>query len=190
MSARVNGLNRSLLTLLGVLLLAAGGLGLAYSFGAFGDGRHPLVPEGMRGFAADQPWFWWAVAGACLLIALLGLVWLLAQLRTDRVGELDLTTDDRDGLTTLHGGALTDAVETETQQLRGVVGASAHLRDRRGRRLLLGVDLAEYADIAEVRSAVEDRVITHARQAVDDPDLLVDVELRPSASRSGGRELR
>ena len=38
--------------------------------------------------------------------------------------------------------------------------------------------------------AVEDRVVAHSRQAVDDPDLLVDVELRPSASRSGGRGLR
>lgn len=189
MSARVNGLNRTLLTLLGLLLLAAGGLGLAYSFGAFGDGQHPLVPRGMRDFATDQPWFWWAVAAVCLLIALLALVWLLAQLRTDRVSSFDLTSDDRDGLTTLHAGAFTDAVETETQQLRGVVGASAHLRDRHGRRLLLGVDLAEYADIADVRSAVEDRVVTHARQAIDDPELPVDVELRPSASRGGSRSL-
>lgn len=187
MSSRVNGVNRSVLTLLGLVLLAAGGLGLAYSFGAFGDGEHPLVPQGMRDFTQDQPWFWWAVAGGCLLIALLALRWLLAQLQTDRVGRVDLTTDDRDGLTTLHASALTNAVETETEQLRGVVGASAHLRDQRGRRLTLGVDLADYADIAEVRSAVEDRVIAHARQAVDDPDLPVDVELRPSASRSGGR---
>lgn len=190
MSSRVNGLNRTVLTLLGLLLLVAGGLGLAYSFGAFGQGERPLLPQGMRDVASDQPWFWWAVAGACLLVALLALRWLVAQLATDRVGRLDLTTDDRDGLTTVHGGALTDAVQSETEQLRGVVGASAHLRDRRGRRLVLGVDLAEYADIAEVRSAVEDRVVAHARQAVDDPDLLVDVELRPSASRSGGRGLR
>ncbi|CCH89259.1 conserved exported protein of unknown function [Modestobacter italicus] len=190
MSSRVNGVNRTLLTSLGVLLLVSGGLGLAYSFGAFGDGQHPLVPQGMRDLAADQPWFWWAVAAVCLLIALLALSWLLAQLRTDRVGEVDLTTDDRDGLTTLHGGALTEAVETETEQLRGVVGASAHLRDRRGQRLALSVDLAEYADIAEVRAAVEDRVVAHARRAVDDPDLPVDVELRPSASRSAGRGLR
>ena len=190
MSSRVNGVNRTVITLLGLVLLAAAGLGLAYSFGAFGDGEHPLVPQEMRDFAQDQPWLWWAVAGGCLLIALLALRWLLAQLHTDRVSRLDLTTDDRDGLTTLHAGALTDAVETETEQLRGVVGASAHLRDRRGRRLVLNVDLAEYADIAEVRSAVEDRVIAHARQAVDDPDLPVDVELRPSASRSGGRGVR
>lgn len=190
MSARVNGVNRTLLTLLGLLLLAAGGLGLAYSAGAFGAGEHPFVPQGLRDLARDQGWFWWAVAGGCVLLALLGLWWLLAQLRTDRVGPLDLTTDERDGLTSLHADALTDAVEEETEQLRGVIGASARLRDRRGRRLVLQVDLAEYADIAEVRAGVEDRVVAHARQAIDDPDLPVDVELRPSVSRSGGRNLR
>jgi hypothetical protein len=130
------------------------------------------------------------VAAVCLVFALLGLRWLLAQLTTDRVGQLDLTTDDRDGLTTVHGSALTDAVEAEVEDLRGVTGASASLRDRRGRRLTVTVDLAEYADIAEVRQSLEDRVVAHARQAVDDPDLPVDVELRPGSTRSGTRGLR
>ena len=190
MSSRVNGVNRTLHTLLGLVLLAAGGLGLAYGFGAFGGGEHPLLPQGMREFAMEQPWFWWAVAGGCLVISLLALRWLLAQLRTDRLGRLDLTTDDRDGLTTLHSGALADAVENEAEQLRGVIGASASTRDQRGRRLALTVSLAEYADIAEVRQALEDRVVAHARQAIDDPALPVDIELRPSTARSTTRSLR
>jgi hypothetical protein len=180
MSARVNSVNRTLLALLGLLLLVAGGLGLAYSFGAFGTGQRPVLPQPMRDYARDQGWFWWAVAGVCLL----------AQLRTDRVGRLDLTTDDRDGLTTLHAGAVTDAVEAEIEGLRGVAGASASLLERRGRRLTLAVDLAEYADIAEVRQTIEDRVVAHARQALDDPDLLVDVELRPGRTRSAGHGVR
>ncbi len=191
MSARVNGVNRTLTAFLGLLLLVAGGLGLAYSFGAFGTGERPLLPQPVRDYAGDQSWFWWAVAGVCLLLALLGLWWLLAQLRTDRLSRVDLTTDDRDGLTTVHSGAVTDAVEAEVQGLRGVTGASAGLIERRGRRLTLTVDLAEYADIADVRHAIEDRVVAHARQALDDPDLLVDVELRPGrTSSSAGRGLR
>ena len=190
MSSRVDTINRTVIVLVGLLFLVAGGLGLAYGSGAFGAGERPLLRQGMRDFAQDQPWFWWAVAGGCLLVALLGLRWLLSQLHSDRIGQVDLTTDDRDGLTTLHSGALAEAVESETEELRGVVGASAHLRNRRGRRLMLNVDLAEYADIAEVRTAVEDRVVAHARQAVDDPNLPVEVELRLSASRSGGRGLR
>ena len=190
MSSRVNGVNRTVLGLLGILLLAAGVLGLAVSFGAFGNSGQPLLPQGMRDYARDQPWFWWAVAAACLVIALLSLRWLLAQLATDRVGRLDLTTDDRDGLTTVHSRALTDAVGAEVEEVRGVVGASAHLLDRRGRRLTLTVDLAEYADIAEIRQTLEDRVVPHARQAVDDPAMPVDVELRPGTARSATRSVR
>ncbi|TFV64140.1 alkaline shock response membrane anchor protein AmaP [Geodermatophilus sp. DF01-2] len=186
-SARVNGVNRTVLALLGLLLLAAGGLGLALGFGAFGDGNQPLLPQAVRDFADDQAWFWWAVAGGCLLLALLGLRWLLAQLHTDRVGRLDLTTDDRDGLTTVHAGALTDAVEAEAESLRGVAGASARLLDQRGRRLTVAVDLADHADIAEIRRILEDRIVGHARQTIDDPDLPVDVELRPGKARTSSR---
>lgn len=189
MSSRVNGVNRTIEAFLGLVLLAAGGLGLALSFGAFGSGRQPLLPQGMRDVAREQPWFWWAVAGGCVVLALLGLRWLLAQLHTDRVGKLDLTTDDRDGLTTVHAGALTEAVETEAETVRGVAGASASLRDQRGRRLRLVVDLADHADIAEVRRVLEERVVSHARQALDDPQMPVDVELRPG-SRTGGRGVR
>ena len=187
MSSRVNGVNRAVLGLLGLVLLAAGALGLAVGFGAFGSGPRPLLPQPVRDFAKDQPWFWWAVAALCLVLALLGLRWFLAQLTTDRVGRLDLTTDDRDGRTIVHSSALTDAVEAEVGNLRGVAGASAHLLERGGHRLVLTVDLAEYADIAEVRRTLEDRVVAHARQAIDDPDLLVDIELRPGKARSASR---
>jgi hypothetical protein len=129
------------------------------------------------------------VAGACLLVSLLALRWLLAQFHTDRVGKLDLTSDDRDGLTIVHAGALTDAVEAEVTSLRGVSGASAQLREQRGRRLAVSVDLADHADIADVRRTLEDRVVGHARQAVDDPELPVDIELRPGRTRNAGRKV-
>ena len=188
MSSRVDTANRVALALWGLLLLAAGGLGLALGSGVFGQAP-PVLPEAVRDSAAEQPWFWWAVAAACLLLALLGLRWLLAQLHTDRVGRLDLTADERDGRTVVHSGALTDAVEDEATALRGVSGASAQLRDDRGRRLALAVDLTDHADIAGVRDALEQQVVGHARQAVDDPGLPVDIELRPSRRRAGGRGL-
>jgi hypothetical protein len=187
MSRRVDTANRTVLTLLSLLLLGGGGVGLAASSGAFGD-PPPVLPEAARTFEDDQPWFWWAVAGVCLLIALLALRWLLAQLHTDRVSRLDLTRDDREGRTVVHAGALTDAVETEAQSFRGVVGASARLVEDRARTLRVAVELADYADVAEVRRVLEDRVVAHARQAVDDPDLPVDLELRPGR-RSGNRGL-
>lgn len=189
MNPRVDTANRLALTLLGALLLVAGGLGLALSFRAFGE-NPPLLPQRMRDFARDQPWFWWAIAAGCLLVALLALWWLIAQLRVDRATRLDLTTNDRDGLTVVHSSALTDAVKTEAEALRGVSSASAHLREARGRRLSLAVDLTDYADIVQVRHSLEDEIVDHARQAVGDPDLPVDIELRPGTSRAGGRGLR
>ncbi|MGY1683285.1 hypothetical protein [Geodermatophilus sp. SYSU D01176] len=70
------------------------------------------------------------------------------------------------------------------------MGASAHFVGQGGRRLGLTVDLAEYADIAELRRTLADRVVGHARQAIDDPDLPVDMELRPGKARSVRRNVR
>lgn len=191
MSTRVNGTNRAVLSLLGLILLAAGVLGLVLSLGGFGTDLpgSTVLPDQLSRLAADTPWFWPAAAAACLVIALLGLRWLLAQLRTDRVPHLDLTEDARDGLTTLHADALTDAIEDEARALRGVTGASAHLRGEHHPRLELTVDLSDRADIAEVRTQLEETLVPHLRQAADDPDLAVDIELRPGKGRSASRGL-
>jgi hypothetical protein len=190
MSRRVNGANRAALTLIGLLLLAAGAVGLAAGFGAFGASRAdgPVLPTQVRTFASDTGWFWWAVAVVCVVLALLGLRWLLAQLRVDRVHRLDLTTDARDGLTTVHAGALTDAVQDDVRAIRGVSGTSAHLRAEPSRRLVLGVELADYADIADVRRQLETRTVPNLRQALEAPDFPVDIELRPG--QHAGRGLR
>lgn len=192
MRTRVDGANRALLTLLGLLLLAAGVSGLALSLGGFGAQRAsaPIVPTQLRSFADDTWWFWWVVAAGCLLLALMGLRWLIAQLQTDRVSRLDLTTDERDGVTTVHAGAVTHAVESEARTIRGVTDASAHLRGQTRHRLHLAMDLSDYADIAAVRNQVQDTLVPHLRQALGDPDLPVQVELRPGAARSAGRGLR
>ena len=56
MSRRVDTANRTVLTLLGLLLLGGGGVGLAASFGAFGDPPQ-VLPAPARRFEDDQPWF-------------------------------------------------------------------------------------------------------------------------------------
>jgi hypothetical protein len=190
MNTRVDALNRVVITFLGLLLLGAGGLGLAAGAGAFGRSDGLLLPTGVRDYARTTSWFWWAVAGGCLVIAVLGLRWLLDQLRSDHASRLDLTTDDRDGLTVLHSAAFTDAVAAEVETLRGVTRAGARLHDRRGKRLLLTVDLADNADIAQIRTSLEEQVVVHARRAVDDPGMPVEVELRQGRTRGTDRGLR
>ncbi len=186
MSPRVNIVNRTVLLLLALLLIAAGVLGLILGFGGFGASRSTtaVLPVELRSFPADQPWFWWAVAAGCLLVALLGLWWLLAQLKTERIGRLDITTDDRAGSTTVHSSAITNAVEAEAQGIAGVSDATAHVRGESERRLVLSVDLDDNADLATVRAHLEQQTVPHLRRALDDPTFAVDIELRPGAKRS------
>ena len=191
MSSRANAINRVVLTVLGLVLLAAGGLGLALSVGAFGARRatYPVLPQAVSTFPDGRPWFWWAVAGALLVTAVLALLWLLTQLKTDRTSRLDRTTDARDGLTTLHAGALTSAVEDEALGIRGVTSASAHVREHRGPHVYLSVELADSADIGEVRDRLEQDLVTHLRQGVGDPSFPVTIELRPGSSSTPQRTL-
>lgn len=191
MSTGVDRINRGVLALLGLLLLAAGAAGLALSLGGFGTGLvdSPVVPGTVRAFAAETPWFWWAAAAVCLVIALLALRWLLVQLRTSTVSRLDLTTDPRDGITTLHTSALTAAVEDAATAVRGVHRANARLHDQHGDRLHLAVDLTEHADIADVRAELETRLVPDLRRAAG-VDLPVDIELHPGRARSSTRALQ
>ena len=192
MRTRADTANRIVLFLLGLLLVAAGGLGLALSLGAFGDSRatSPVLPENVRTFPAKETWFWWALAGVALLIALLALMWLIAQLRTNRVSRLDLTTDAREGYTTLLAGAVTHAVEDEVGGMPGVTGASARIHDHRRQKLSLRVGMTDTTDIDELRTQLENGVVAHVREAVGDPELPVDIELRPDVRRTPARTVR
>lgn len=62
----------------------------------------------------------------------------------------------------MRAGALADAVEDE-------------------RLLVLSIALAEGADLAAARRALEGRTIARARQVLDDPDLAVHPKLQPAA---------
>ncbi len=191
MSRHSNVVNRVVLTVLGLLLLTAGGLGLALAVGAFGESRadNPVLPEEVRTFPDERPWFWWAVVGGLVLIAVLALLWLLSQLKTDRTTRLDLTTNARDGYTTLHASALTKAVEDEALGIPGVTGVSASVREHRAKHLFLRVELADSADIDEVRTRLENEVVAHLREGVGVPRFPVTIELRPGASETPQRLL-
>ena len=191
MSSRTDVINRVVLVVLGLLLLAAGGLGLALSVGAFGAWRatYPVLPREVSTFPDGRPWFWWAVAGVLLLIAILALLWLLTQFKSDRTTRLDRTTNARDGYTTLHASALTRAAEDEALRINGVTGVTATVHHHRGQHLSLRVKLADPADIGEVRTRLEGEVVAHLREATGDAHLPVTIELRPEAGRTPPRSV-
>lgn len=190
MSSKVNALNRVVLALLGLLLVAAGALGLALALGTFGAGRRDasVLPGSVRSYPGDHPWFWWAVAGGCLLVALLALRWLLAQFHTDRTSRIDRTTDARTGYTIVHAGAINEAAAEDARTIGGVINASAHV-SHDPPRLQLQVDLADYADLTVVRDQLESGTVEHVREAMGDETFPVDIELRPGASQTPGRSI-
>ena len=91
--ARVNATNRTVLVLIGLVLLAVGvgGLLLSLDLIGAGTGRRAIVPDLVAGFVLGTSWLPWAAAAAAVVVALLGLWWLLAQFRVDWPTQLDLT---------------------------------------------------------------------------------------------------
>ncbi len=188
MGARADRLNRVLLTLLGLLLLALGVLGLLPALDLLGDRSDDLVlPREVEDFVTSNAgWLWPLVALLLLLLALIALRWLVEQLRTDRVGDLDLTRDRTSGETHLGASAITDALTTAVEQTPGVDSAAARVIRLHGRRvLLLKVRLADRADAAQVRRALAHGPLTDLRTVLGGmpwPD--VRVELEPSTKGS------
>lgn len=191
MNSRANAVNRFMLVVLGLLLVAAGVLGLALSAEVLGEGRSTdrVLPDDVAAFPDERPWFWWAVAGGLLLVAVLALFWLLTQLKRDRATRLDRTTDAREGYTILHASAVIHAVEDEATGITGVTGASADLREHGGLRMFLRVELADSANIADVRDRLEEEVVAHLRESVGDPGFPVVIELRPAARQARQRSV-
>lgn len=127
--ARSAGLDRWLLILLGLVLLAVGVLVVLLDNGLFGAGRagrpllDPLVVDALR--AQPQLWRIVAIVGGGVL-ALLGLSWTAASLRPER--RPDLHVDGGPGTSiVVSSAAVADAVATQTAALAGVGRARARL---------------------------------------------------------------
>jgi hypothetical protein len=182
MTAGVNRLNRAVLTVLGLLLSAGAVTGLALGAGARGASaaHRPLLDPEIGAYVDREPWFWWVVAATGIVVALLALTWLLAQARTDRVRQVELTAGDPGGATVVQAGAVTEAVEQEVGSYLGVANASARLRGGRTHRLDLTVEVSHAADFAELRNRLQQHTVVSLRQVLDAPDLPVHVQLRPA----------
>ncbi|TDB88596.1 alkaline shock response membrane anchor protein AmaP [Actinomadura sp. 7K534] len=181
MDRRPAHLNRTGLILVGVVLAAAGGAGLARGLGVFGDGRAsaPVLTAGVRRFAEDNAWFWPAVAAAAVVLALLGIAWLLAQGRTGRLPGLALEPDAGAGTTRLSAKAVSAALEAEIGEYPGVRKVRARLIGSSGRpELRLNIAYGEHADPAELRRRVQDEAVPRLRAALERDSVPTVVRLR------------
>ncbi|WP_416975291.1 alkaline shock response membrane anchor protein AmaP [Streptomyces sp. 4F14] len=129
--------NRVLLGLAGLVLLAVGGPVLAIGLGAdapswwiHGDRHDALLTAAQRTRWRDEGWWWPTVIGGLALVVLLALWWLAANLRRRRLGEVLINTGDGESAI-LRGSALENVLATETAHLDGVSHARVHLTGRR-----------------------------------------------------------
>lgn len=173
--------NRGALLLLGLLLLAAGVLGLLVGLGGFGALRRakPVLDPSTTSFADGHWWFWLAVAAAAVLTALLSLWWLRAQVATDRVRTIDLEPDRSRGATSLEVSALERACVQELESKRGIGGAGAlTLGSGHEQQLVLRISLDGREPLRAVDAEVESDVLPKIRQVVGNPELSVRIEYR------------
>lgn len=183
MGARADRLNRFLLSLLALVLLVVGVLGLLPALGVFGADRSDdrvLSRDVEQYVAQEATWLWPLVAVVLVAVALLALRWLIAQLRTDRVDDLDLTADRTRGETHVEPAAVTGALVRAAERCPGVDGAHARIVRSRGRRqLLLQVRLADRADAGQVRRDLAEGPLSDLRQVLGGlswPEVHVDLE--------------
>ncbi|NMH94729.1 alkaline shock response membrane anchor protein AmaP [Pseudonocardia bannensis] len=174
--------DRTLVVLLGLVLLAAGTLVALLSYGVFGAGRaqrpllDPMIVDALRA----QPTLARSIAiAAGLLLAVLGLVWTARSLRPER--RPDLVVDaGPDTAIVITAPAVADAVANQAATLPGVARARARLvGDDRAPALRVTLWLTDDADVAEVCRRLDQEVLagTRASLGVDELPAAVRLEL-------------
>lgn len=178
-------LNRWLLAVVGVLLLLAGLAALAV-----GSGRLPGTDAGAPVLTLPTPlpgWVPWVAAVAGVIVGLLGLRWLVAQLRRRprATGWADVVSSRSEsgalvagGRTTLDSSAAVEPFVEELEEHLSIDEAGARLFGDPSRpALLVEVTVVPGSDMTAVRTFVVDEAVARVRQALDREDLPVDLRL-------------
>lgn len=189
--------NRVLLALAGVLLLAtglavlAGGLDLQRRWGfTLGSGwpwagpDDVLLTDADRTRFRDESWWWPTVIAALVVLLFLLLWWFLAQLRRRRLGEVLVESGDGEGAL-LRGRALADVLAAEAEALDGVDRVRVRLLGRRrAPRARVHLQLTPHAEPAAAVTRLRDEALEHARNSAGLEALPAEVFLRGRRHRA------
>lgn len=174
-------LNSVVLTILGLLLLAAGGYGLARGYGAFGDGpaSDPVLGQPARDYVSrNGDWFWPLAAVASLAVAWLGLRWLLAQVRNTGVSTIRVRSDG-EGTTELHAPGAAAALARDVGDYAGVRWARARfVTDGSSPEVDLTAEVHDDTDLVAVRKRIDEHALPRFRSALELGDVRPRVHLR------------
>jgi hypothetical protein len=179
MDRRAARINRIGLALVGLLLIAGGAAALARALGLWGSKSTPLLEGWLRNYPETHSWFWPAVAAGACVLALLGVAWLLAQARSEKISGLSFDSGEEDGTTTVSAKAATSALEEEITELPGVQRVRARLLgDGRHPRLMLTVTYGAQADLGTLRRGIANGAVARLRGALELESLPTAVRLR------------
>jgi hypothetical protein len=174
-------LNRTLLVLLGLLLVGLGTAGLLRGGGALGgEAGDPIVSPWLRAEAhGRQALLLSLLAVAALVLIWLGLTWLLAQLPADRpVSDVALGRTEHASRVEVSAKAVTEALAADVRRIDGVSDASAKVVRQHPLTIDLHVSLEEGTDLRMASQAIADRPKRRLLQALDLPDVELRARLR------------
>lgn len=185
MSAVRAAVNRVLLGLAGLVLIALGGPVLAVGLGApapswwIHDGRHDvLLSHAERTRWRDAGWWWPVVVAALAALVLLALWWLVVVVRRRRLAEVLVDTGDGEGAV-LRGRALESALAAEAGHPDGVEQARVRLGGRRGApRSRVRLLLAPHLDPGTALHDFTHGPLAHARESAGLASLPAEVRLK------------
>ncbi|PSK92264.1 hypothetical protein CLV63_11821 [Murinocardiopsis flavida] len=161
--------NRIVLALVGLVLIAAGAAALAVGAGVFGAG--PARAELFGGPVAawlGRPWAPYALAAAAIIVALLALRWLTALGGTDTVGRLRMETEAAPGTIEMPAAVARGALEEQVGRYPGVRRVRANLAEsRHDPSVRLDLTLNADADVADVWRRCRGEAIEQLRGSLE-----------------------
>lgn len=182
---RPAGLNRTLLTLIGLVLVLGGAyvatrsLGLIPSIGPLPaqDATAPLVPAG----PTVQPWVPYVVIAVAAVIGVLCLLWLVAQTgrRRERSQTWRLGGDPGRGTTLMDTDAAAAAFSEDVESYPGVQRASAAITGARAQpNLHLTITTGSDTGITALRTRIHTEALPRLRAALELDDLPAEILIR------------
>ncbi|WNV88449.1 alkaline shock response membrane anchor protein AmaP [Umezawaea sp. Da 62-37] len=170
-------LNRTLLTLLGLLALAAGGFALAIHFSVLHlfPSTDPLLPT-----TTPTTPILYVTAAVSVIIGLLCLRWLIAQLaRTPKTQTWQLESTAEPGHTALPAAVAAAPLTDDITTYEGVHTARATLAGTHSSpALALVVTVHHTANVKDIRSNITTHALPRLRQALDLTALPTTIEFR------------
>jgi hypothetical protein len=182
MSRALTAIDRVVVALLGLLLAAAGAVGILWWMGRLSRLPDRTDLHGLRPLA-HQPWWPWALGAAGVVLALLGLRWLSAHVPSRGVSHLNLPGSDETGKLLVSAGPVVSAAAAELGQTVGVRTAHGSIQRDRGQLVATLRATIERDTNLQVVTDAADRVSAHLQQALERDDLTCSVQLRTAGSR-------